>query len=601
MVKAGAKEFDTEVMALREEIANVEGQVRGGLAQLTLSVADVIDKGLDTVARLDTIFAMAAFGVKTNGAIPKMLEEGTIDIDGFIHPVLSSNDGFSSSATAGQSGHVIPVDLKLTNEQGHRALLISGPNGGGKTLSMKSFGLVCILAKLGIPIPTVPGAARPRVDFVHSILINVGDKQNVIQGESTWTSSLNSCSRMLDTVRCNSADRHIVLLDELGSGTDPEAGGAIGQAILEEFLSVHGCQVVATTHSPRLKTLSFESDNFSCASVLLEIDATATYKRPSFRLEYGVIGESYALGAASRCTPKLPDTILSRASQLLSQNAEDDGKERGDYIQTLLSSMEEQMKRSQQERKRAEQLTHDIQRCREATISLASSYELHLERVEQRLEDMYGRLRENKSKNDLQVIGDTLAELKLTKKRIRSQKEILEEKGLKPLPLSYALSVGESVVVIESGSDWEVSPVEVVADWTTEPTLSRAEVMVRESSLFTEWDEMFVDDYLDVLPYGVTNETTYRIVQRHELAIWNDDNLWGNQGLGGTSSMTKSSTSIPNSKQRLTSLLSTLKTETTKSDSSNIPSFGSPKKPTKIKKSFLSARARKAVTNKKKK
>ena len=590
MIKAGAKEFDKELLELQEEINNVEMQIRVGLAQLILSVADVIDKGLDMVAQLDTIFAMAAFGLKTNGAVPKMQTDGTIDVNGFVHPVLASNDGYSASAAPGQSGHVTPVDLRLSSEQGHRVLVISGPNGGGKTLSMKSFGIVCILAKLGIPIPTARGAKRPRVDFVDSIFLNVGDKQNLMQGESTWTSLLNSCSRMIETVRSKSGQNHLVLLDELGSGTDPEAGGAVAQAILEEFLSVHGCQVVATTHSPRLKALSFDSDQYSCASVLLEMDGVEKYKRPTFRLEYGVIGESYALGAASRCTPKLPDTVLSRASQLLSQHEEtNDGINQADYMQALLKSMEEQITRANKERERAENFTHEIQLCREAMVSLASSYETHLERLEQRLEDCYLRLRENKGRTDLEVIGDTLAELRVNKKRIKSQKEILHEKGLMQLPSSYELSVGESVVIIGSGNDWEVSPVQVVADWTKDLTLSRTEVMVQASSSFVDWDDMFADDNPSSL-YSARSDRRTWVVQRHELAIWNFDNSWE-----GNSSVARS-TSIANSKQRLKSLLSSLKSDTADSRTA----LSGPSKPTKIKKSFLSGRARKAATSKKK-
>lgn len=597
MTQAGAKEFDKKALELQEEITTVETQIRVGMAQLILSVTNVIDVGLDAIARLDVVFAMAAFGSKFNGVIPKIMDEGTIDMDGFVHPVLAANDGYSASAMQGQSGHVTPVDLKLSNERGTRALLISGPNGGGKTLSMKSFGLVCILTKLGIPIPTVAGAARPRVDFFDDILINVGDKQNLIQGESTWTSLLNSCSRMIETVRNNAGSSYLVLLDELGSGTDPEAGGAIAQAILEEFISIQGCQLVATTHSPRLKTLSYESDDFSCACVLLEAAEDSKYKKPTFRLEYGIIGESYALGAASRCTPRLPDTIFSRASQLLSQNEGDDGRIRGDYMQALLGSMEEQIVRAKEERERIEEMAHDLQLCRKAMISLASSYETHLQRLEMRLDDCYLKLRDDENKKDLEVIGETLAELKVTKKRIKSQKELLEEKGLKPLPLSHLLSVGESLVIIGS-DDWDFVTVEVVADSTTDHSLSRTEVMVRAATSFTAWDDMFADDYPSIASgesaAGGRAEKQW-VVQRHQLAIWNYESLWGENTFGDSS--TTKSTSIAHSRQRLTSLLSTLKTGSTESRSVVAPGSS---KPTKMKKSFLSGRARKAANSKKK-
>ena len=151
--------MDSDVLAIQSEMDSVESQIRSGLAQLVLGAADSIDAGLDVVARLDVVFAKAAFGQKLDGSIPRIGTEGMISIKSFVHPLLALNDGFASRATYGQSGHVMPIDLNLSGEYGQRALVISGPNGGGKTLSMKSFGLVCILTKLGIPIPMADNSA----------------------------------------------------------------------------------------------------------------------------------------------------------------------------------------------------------------------------------------------------------------------------------------------------------------------------------------------------------------------------------------------------------------------------------------------------------
>jgi DNA mismatch repair protein MutS2 len=588
LIKAGGKEFDREVQALQGEIDEVEGQIRSGLAQLILGAAEVIDAGVDVLALLDIIFAKAAFGLRFNGAFPQISNNGEIAVEEFIHPVLAMHDGFSLSAGPGRAGHVTPVDLFLSKERGKRALLISGPNGGGKTLSMKSFGLVGVLTKIGIPIPIAENAPRPRIDFIDEVLVNVGDKQNVIQGESTWTSLLNSCSRMIETVQSNKDRSYLVLLDELGSGTDPNAGGAVAQAILEEFMTVSGCQIVATTHSPQLKTLSYDSDDYSCATVLLEMDSTEEYKKPTFRLEYGIIGESYALGAASRCNPPLAESLLARASQLLAEESQEgSSKTRGDYIQALTNSMEDQVERTKRELMKAEKHARDSQLCRKAMLSLAASYETQLDRLERRLDDCYRQLREDDSKDDLEVIGDTLAELKIAKKQILSQQELLRRKGLKLLPTSYALSAGESVIVVASESEWDGRTVQVIADGTLDSSLGPTEVLVRASTSFEAWDSMFADDNL--VGDGIDRmEDRPWIVQRHELAIWDYDSIWEEDGYGG--SMMKA-TSVPDSKRRLNSLLSTLKSDT---------SLSNPTKGTNIKNSFASARARKAATKKKK-
>jgi len=576
LLKAGAKEFDKDVVALQSEIDDVESQIRNGLAQMILSKSDEIDKGLDELARLDVIFAKAAFGRTVNGVFPRISNEGKIAVKQFVHPVLSLNYGFSSNAKTGDAGRVVPIDLQLSNDQGNRVLLISGPNGGGKTLSMKSFGMVCILTKIGIPIPVVGDPVRPRVDFINRILTNVGDNQNLLHGESTWTSLLNSCSRIIQTVHSGKEMSSLVLLDELGSGTDPNAGGAVAQAILEELMAAPSCHIVATTHSPRLKSLSYESDDFACATVLLEVEANEQYKRPTFRLEYGVIGESYALGAASRCDPPFADSVLQRATQLMAEDSENGKSIQGDYIQALTKSMEEQVDRIQRERYEAERKTQESHLCRKAMILLAASYETHLMRLDNRLEDCYRRLREDRSKNDLEVIGETLSAVQVAKKRILSQKDLLREQGLRLLPTSYQLSVGESAVIIGPNNDWEGTTVQVVADATLDGTLGATEVLVRAASSF---DRMHATD------------DRPRIVQRHELAIWDYDCIDDKYD-----DLASTAASVPDAKRRLNSLLSTLKSDTPATQQRTDERI-----PTKTKKTHSSARARKAAKKGKKK
>jgi DNA mismatch repair protein MutS2 len=586
LLENGGKAMDRAIIAIQNEIDEVQAQIQAGLAQSVLSVSGAIDEGLDVLARLDIVFAKAAYGLRLDGVIPLVANEGRISVDGFVHPVLATNDGFSSHAGPDESGHIVPIDLRLSSEDGDRALLISGPNGGGKTLTMKSFGLVGILNKLGLPISLRHhDQGKPRVDFFDHILVNVGDQQSAVDGESTWTAILNSCASIIERVAggatddtAKSHDNYLVLLDELGSGTDPEAGGAIAQAILEQLLVVPTCHIVATTHSPRLKTLSYESPQFGCATVLLENDDSREYKRPSFRLEYGLIGESYALGAASRCIPALPDSVLTRASQLMTQGSEQDGTQSGtssDYIRALTNSMEDQVERARNERIAMEKSARDSAKCRVAMMSLAASYENHLTRLEQRLDDCYQKLL--KDEDDLELIGGTISELRVVKKQILSQKELLKERGLKLLPTSYKLLAGFSAVIVAEG-EWDGATVQVVADCSTDETLGPTEVLVQPSPSFLAWDNMFSND-------GPPNDAMVDrplIVQRHELAIWDYDSAWEED-----TDMTFTATSVPDSKRRLNSLLSTLKTDyVPKKDSSSGNT---------VKKSFTSAGARKAA------
>jgi dsDNA-specific endonuclease/ATPase MutS2 len=598
LLKKGGKSMDRDILSIQEEIEEVEFQIRMGLAQSILGRSDILDHGLDCIARLDTLFARAAFGVSLNGLVPKISHEGVISVSGFLHPILATNDGFSLDANAGETGEVVPVDLELCSEAGKRALIISGPNGGGKTLSMKSFGVVSIMARLGIPIPLSESSQqRPRVDYFDDILVDVGDQQNVLGGESTWTAKLNSWASIISKLGnmnrpSNSSDQptpssSLVLLDELGSGTDPEAGGAVAQAILEELMAFPTCHVVATTHSPRLKSLSYQSSQFNCATMLLDGNDANGSRRPNFRLAYGLIGESHAMVAASRCSPALPESVLSRASELMIEGSNDDEDSLGSkssYISALTSSMEELVERATRERQATEQDAKASAQCRNAMLILATSYENHLARLEQRVENCYAKLTQQ-TDDDLELVGETLSELRVVIKQVQSQQELLREKGLKLIPSSYNLQPGESVVVLAQGQ-WEGATVKVVETSESDDRLSPTEILVKPSTSLLSWDDMF-DENAEIGMDLMMDRPI--IVQRHDLAIWDYDSVWDYEV---KIDAPVTATSVSDSKRRLNSALSTLKTESSLTTKSSLTKSSETS-------SFTSSRERKASKNKK--
>jgi hypothetical protein len=545
LLNKGGKPLDRSVVETQNEIETTTEEILAGLAQRILNVAVYIEKALCVVGQLDVVMAKAAYGMSLNGVIPLVESDGKIEVEGFVHPIL---------ARTVQMERVVPVDLYLSSEKGQRALVISGANGGGKTLSMKSFGLASILTKLGLPIPLDKGAKRPRIDFFDEILVNVGDRQSVLDGESTWTSMLNSCASILNTMNSRLMEEgnvnFLVLLDELGSGTDPEAGGAVAQAILEELLT-KPCKIVVTTHSPRLRSMSYNSPDFSCATVLLDNDSSSVFKSPSFVLEYGIIGESHALGAASRSIPSLPPSVLSRASQLMSEVSETNGQGiQEDYILALTKSMEEQRKRAKDATAIAETLVDDAAKCRRAMITLADSYDKHLERQCDKLEDFFQQLQAD-GNSDLELVGATLSELRMVKKKIASQRTLLQERGLKILPISYVLTPGESVVIVAPG-EWEGMTGKVVKAHEIDRMIGQTEVLVVPSNTIHAWDDTCV-------PNLVPLPSSPLILQRHEIAIWD----YGSVHDDGSNTL-ESATSIPNSKQKINSLMTALKSISTK-------------------------------------
>ncbi|MGK3749519.1 MAG: dsDNA-specific endonuclease/ATPase MutS2 [Bacillariaceae sp.] len=448
---------------------------------------------------------------------------------------------------------------------------------------MKSFGLVSVLTKLGIPIPIKEGGKTPRVDYFDDIFVNVGDNQSVLDGESTWTSILNSCATMIQTIeeqqKENNNSSYLVLLDELGTGTDPASGGAVAQAILEELIE-KSCKVVVTTHLPRLKTLSYNNNNIGCAAVLLDYSDPSTFSRPSFKLEYGIIGESHALNAASRCVPSLPDSVISRASDLMDDvaNSEETGTHKS-YIQALTRSMEEQLQRSKDATSSLEETVDESFKCRQAMVSLARSYECHLDRRLDSLEVSFQKLRNDKG-SDLELIGNTLSELKIVKKKIVSQEQLLADNGLKVLPTDYVLNPDESIVII-SNDKWEGMTANVVSDSSNGGApLGQNEVLVRPSFSLHAWDDVVLTDIDPMADRSL-------ILQRHEIAIWNLDSIYDDDDY-----QSKPATSISDSKRKINSLLSTLNSVSSKKESK-------PKK--KLGNSVQSSRQRKAANKAKKK
>ena len=577
LLNNGAKELDKGLVAIRAEIEETTNQILSSLAQKVLSASTSLDHGLEVMARLDTLMAKAAYSLSLNGVVPIVKTDGEILIENFLHPILLT--------TMVDRDRVVPIDLRLSSDAGESALVISGPNGGGKTLSMKSFGLVSILTKLGIPIPIKEGGKRPRVDYFDEIFVNVGDQQSVMDGESTWTSILNSCAitiqRITEQRKEGDTPSHLVLLDELGTGTDPESGGAVAQAILEELIA-NSCKVVVTTHLPRLKTLSYNDVHIGCAAVLLDYNDLSTFRRPSFKLEYGLIGESHALNAASRCVPSLPDAVLSRASSLLNDvGMTEENETHNSYIQALTSSMEEQLERSRIATSSLQDDAIDSLKCRQAMVSLARAYECHLDRKLEYLEASFQKMKAN-GQNEYELVGETLSELKVVKKRIVSQEEKLASKGLKVVSTNRALSPGESVVIISNG-EWEGMTATVIADGlNNDASLAPNQVLVKPSFSSHAWEDVMIANIDPLMDRTL-------ILQRQEIASWDIDSIYDDY-----TSQSKPATSIANSKQRINSLFSTIDSVSKKKKGGN-----SPKK--KEGKKFQSSRQRKAANKAKKK
>ncbi len=291
-------------LAIQEEIKRLLQE----LSQLVGNVAAPLEQDLETLAELDFVHACAHLAQQMNATEPQIRKDGVVVLRGARHPLLS--------------GHVVPIDFWIGEE--FDTLLITGPNTGGKTVCLKTVGLLTLMAQAGLHIPADPGSA---INVFSSIWADIGDEQSIEQSLSTFSSHMTQIIKILQRVEAwrqrqakSQPARHkklpfmncLVLLDELGAGTDPTEGAALGQIILQELHSV-GCRTVATTHYNDLKIFVYATAGMENASV--EFDAKTL--QPTYKLRIGEPGSSNALQIAQRLG--MPRRLVQQARQLLGE------------------------------------------------------------------------------------------------------------------------------------------------------------------------------------------------------------------------------------------------------------------------------------------
>ena len=227
---------------------------------------------------------------------PDLATDGRLWLRGGRHPLLAH-----LFRTANDGRQVVPIDVRLGF--GFNLLVITGPNTGGKTVTLKTVGLLCVMAQCGLHIPAGEGSLVPV--FRH-VLADIGDEQSLEQSLSTFSSHITRIKSIFETADANS----LVLLDELGAGTDPLDGAALGRAILDTLDEV-GCRGIVTTHLGDLKTYAFNNPRAENGAVEFDIETL----RPTYRLHIGQFGQSNGLRIAKRL--KLPKELVAKAHRYL--------------------------------------------------------------------------------------------------------------------------------------------------------------------------------------------------------------------------------------------------------------------------------------------
>ncbi|CAK7014210.1 MAG: Endonuclease MutS2 [Desulfovibrio sp.] len=290
-------EVNNRLQELKQEEREAEIKVLQYLTGLLKSEIAAIRDVYSLLTDMDVTMAVAKLGDVYDGVRIEFAKGAPVALYGACHPLLFLQHRADSKHTP------VPVPVDLLLNEGQRALIVSGGNAGGKTVSLKTLGLMALMGMCGLPVPAKAGGTLP---FWREMHVFIGDEQSLEDHVSTFTAQI----RNLSTLWSGIGTESLVILDEFGAGTDPAQGAALAQAVVDGLLD-SGAYVVAATHFPALKAYALSRASVRAASVLFDPRS----KRPLYRLAYDQVGASQALDVARE--HGLPDQILRRAEQYL--------------------------------------------------------------------------------------------------------------------------------------------------------------------------------------------------------------------------------------------------------------------------------------------
>ena len=317
--------------ALKELELKEKKEIERILAELSAEAAghqDDINLDYTLLVQLDVIFAKAKLAYRMQAWPPKMNDKGRIELRKARHPLIDAKK-------------VVPISLRLGSD--FDTMIITGPNTGGKTVTLKTIGLLTLMAECGLHIPAGDGSVLSTFD---SILADIGDEQSITQSLSTFSSHMRTIVDVVE--QCD--DRTLVLYDELGAGTDPAEGAALAIALIE-FSRKMGSRVVATTHYAELKLYAMRTDGVINASCEFDVETL----QPTYKLLIGIPGKSNAFAISRKLG--LPEDILKEADDLVGKSDKD--------FEDVLSQLEQQRQQMEAARHEAERLKQETAKIKE--------------------------------------------------------------------------------------------------------------------------------------------------------------------------------------------------------------------------------------------
>lgn len=395
------------VVELNNELREFELQARDEERRILAEVSSQVGEhatefkyGVENLAMLDLIFAKAKYAEELKASEPvlhtkkeeRRKNEDT-PLSSFVFRLMQARHPLLDPQT------VVPIDINP--KEGTRAIIITGPNTGGKTVSLKTVGLLALMAQSGLHIPAQSGSEIP---FFHSVFADIGDEQSIEQSLSTFSGHITNIIHILKHID----HRSLVIFDELGAGTDPQEGAALARAIMSHLLET-GCATLVATHYPELKTFAHSTEGVVNASLEFDIKTL----RPTYRLTIGLPGRSNALLIAQRLG--LPQPIIDSAKEEIHP---DDLR-----ADKLLDDIRKERNRTSRERQK-------LEKARDRLETQTKELEKRLEKIEDERREVLAKAR---AEGELEVavlrsnIDSLKSQLKKAKQPLEALKAIEEK------------------------------------------------------------------------------------------------------------------------------------------------------------------------------
>jgi DNA mismatch repair protein MutS2 len=391
----------------------------------------VLITGYETLIKLELYFAKANLGARMKAITPEITEEPGLLLNKARHPLISADT-------------VVPVTIELGTD--YTCLIVTGPNTGGKTVAIKTAGLLTLMAMCGLMLPAADGS---KIGLFGGVYADIGDEQSIEQSLSTFSSHMNNITRILKICDKNS----LVLLDELGSGTDPIEGAALAVAILE-YLKSRSCLVIATTHYQEVKMFAIEEDGVENASCEFDINTL----RPTYKLITGMPGKSQAFAIAQRLG--LDGEIIKNAEKLMTGESKRFEKT-VEALEAARTELEAARAEIEEERVKAQRNSQSAEKTRELT-EFAKEKELQTARnkaagiinevkfIADELIDELEQLRKEKDKEDFsERVRTARSKLNRTLDKMHDTANPITEKKQENYVLPRALKVYDTVLLAD--------------------------------------------------------------------------------------------------------------------------------------------------------